>query len=240
MKNVIYILVGALSTLAFTKGKPVKLKPERFISIKVPEPSDICYSEDDNSFYIVSDNGLLFQTDTTGKILQKSPYEGIDFEGVYVKDDKVYVVNETMRKVHRFNKKDLALEETYLQNYSGGRNKGYESITFNEKNGRYVMVTEKDLIYIHEYDENFNRVREFEFSMASDISSVTYYNDFLWFLSDEDMMVFKIDPLNYQVIDKWEIPVLNPEGITFMKNGTMVISADDLERLYYFKNPESK
>lgn len=240
MKTVLILTIATVLFSTYSKDKPIKLSPEKFISIKVPEPSDICFSSKDNSYFIVSDNGFLFHVDSLGNILKKADFEGIDFEGVYLKDGKVYVVNESMRKVHRFDMDSLVLEETYVQTYGGGRNKGYESITFNEATKHFVMFTEKDPIYIHEYDESFNRIKEFEFKEATDISSATWHDGYLWVLSDEDMMIFQLNPTTYKVIQKWYIPVLNPEGITFNNDNNIIISSDDMERLYFFNNPVAK
>ena len=51
--------------------KATKLKPTHWISTKVPEPSDLCFDSKSGNFFVVSDDGILFETDREGKIIRK-------------------------------------------------------------------------------------------------------------------------------------------------------------------------
>lgn len=236
MKLALIILAFAI-TFPQGKVKPVKIKPEKSISIKVAEPSDIAFSASSNSYFVVSDNGLLYELDTEGKVKREADFRGYDFEAVWCNDANVYVVSEMSRSVYRFDKANLKLQNTSEVPYSGGRNKGFEAITYNEKRGRYVMVTEADPIYIFELDADFTTLNRIEFKGSRDISAATWHEGKLWLLSDEDMLIFRLDPESYEVEASWKIPVLNPEGLAFDDKGNMLVVADDLERLYYFKKP---
>lgn len=231
---------GAIGSYASAqkKTKTPSLKFESSVSLKIPEPSDIALSPSGNSFYIVSDNAILLETDLQGTVIRKSDVvKGIDFEGVWSDDRYVYVADETTRKIHLYSHKDLAHEKTLNFSYPGGRNKGVESITYNAAKKAFVLITETDPSIIFETDSNFVQLNEKEWNNSRDVSAATYHNDHIWILSDEDMTVFKCDPLTYEVIDRWKINVLNPEGIAFHNNQMMILS-DDLERMYFFSHPE--
>ena len=220
-------------------GKPREIKPVRTVPIKVKEPSDICLSPSGNSFYIVSDNGVLYETDLNGKILREAAETGYDFEAVYSDENYVYVADEMTRKIHLYSHSDLKLEKTIRVPYSGGRNQAYESLTWNKTKKRLILITEYNPTWIFELDEDFKVVNEIKFKNARDISAATWHDGYLWFLSDEDRTVMKIDPETYKVVDSWLIPVINPEGIAFTKEGQLVIASDDLEKLFYFNNPDN-
>jgi uncharacterized protein YjiK len=229
------LFIAALFCFGFSPlNKIPTAKPDGFYKTKVQEPSDIALSASGNSFYIVSDNGILHETDLEGKIIRTAKHKGIDFEGVYANEQFVYVVDETPRKVYVYNTSDLSLAKTYVLNYNGGRNKGFESITYNQNKEAFVLITEKEPILIREYNHDFVLTNEIEFKGVSDISSATWHNGFIYLLSDEDMMVLKVSPDDYSVIDKRKIPIVNPEGIAFTKDGKMYITSDDMERIYYF------
>lgn len=229
------ILLTVLAS--FKKDKVTKVFHTSWISLKVPEPSDIALAPSGASYYVVSDDAAaVFEIDIEGKILRKSKVLGIDLEGVCARPDFLYVVDETPRKVYQLNYSDLEVVRTFNVPYSGGRNKGYESITYNESKKCFVLITERDPIYIYELDHDFRQINEFRWNFARDISSATYLDGFIYLLSDEDMTVFKCNPSNYQVVDQWKINVHNPEGIVF-HNNLMLIIADDLERLYFFNKP---
>lgn len=232
MKKIYIAFLVGLSCVAFKPNKI--LISYKKINIDVKEPSDICVSPKGNTLYVVSDDGLLFETDFNGKVLREAAVEGVDFEGVYCNKDFVYVVDEFSRKVYQLNHADLAVVKTYHAPYSGGRNSAYEAITFNQKKGVFVLVTEKNPIWIREYDEKFNLLNEVKFTGVRDISAATFYNGYMWLLSDEDMQVLQLDASNYHVINTYKINVLNPEGLAFTDAGEMIICSDDLKRLYFY------
>jgi uncharacterized protein YjiK len=174
------------------------------------------------------------------KVIRKADYEIIDCEGIFVDDKYVYVAEETTRKVKLFDIKTLKLERTVYLPYSGARNKGYEGLTFNKTRNRFAIVTEKDPIYIFELDLDLRVVNEINVSqMARDISSISYHDNFIWMLSDEDRTVFKVNPNTYEIIAKWIVPIPNPEGLAFDAYGNMLIQSDDLNALYFFKTPQN-
>lgn len=246
MKKHIIILSFCFSffgnfVFAQKKNKIQTIKFQSSISLKIPEPSDIALAPNGNSFYIVSDDAILFETDLQGNALRKSTeIKGIDFEAIHADEKYIYVVDETTRKIHLYNHTDLKHVKTLSFPYSGGRNKGIESITFNQAKNAFVLITEADPCLIFETDSNFVQRNEITWKHSRDVSAATYHDNHIWLLSDEDMTVFKCNPLTYQVVEKWKINVLNPEGIAFDKTERMIILSDDLERMYFFTNPETK
>lgn len=233
----LFLYLGVMLTFAsFKKDKTPKLFYNDWITLKIPEPSDIALSPLGQSFYVVSDDqAAVYEIDMTGKVIRQSKTLGIELEAVCARPDFLYVVDETPRKVFQLDYNTLEVVRTFHVPYSGGRNKGFESITYNEKKKCFVLITEKDPIYIFELDADFRQINEYRWKNARDISSATYYADHVWLLSDEDMTVFKCSPDNYEVIANYKINVHNPEGIVF-HDSKMHIVADDLERLYYFIN----
>jgi uncharacterized protein YjiK len=231
---------AALLLLGLTASaqKIIKLKPQKSIAIAIPEPSDICYNPKTDTFFIVSDNGILFETDHDQKIIRKVAEKDADFEAVYADGQFVYAVDETHRNIYRY---DETLNRIGIANvpFSGGRNRGYEAITFNKSKNSFLLLTEKDPITLFELDANFKITNQIDLSrLARDISGATYYNDFLWLLSDESMRLIKLNPATYEVLGQWSLPVINPEGIAFDKDGTLLVTCDDMQRIYYFNNPE--
>ncbi|MNT40712.1 SdiA-regulated [compost metagenome] len=191
-------------------------------------------------FFIVSDNGYLFETDLKGKVLRKANYKGLDNEGVFADDNFVYAVEEFSRAISVLNINTLEVVKKVFIPYSGGRNAGYEAMTFNKAKDVFVLFTEKNPIYAIELDKDLREVNRIDISTISkDVSAATYYKDHLWILGDEDMTVYKLDPLTYKTLNQWKLPIINPEGMAFDKNGDLVILSDDMQKMYYFKNPEN-
>ncbi len=235
-KYLLYISV-VLVFSAFKKDQTPKIYFESWISLKIAEPSDIALAPNGGSFFVVSDDdAAVHEIDLDGKVIRKSKTLGIDLEAVCARPDFLYAVDETPRKIYQLDYETLQVQRTFHVPYSGGRNKGFESITYNERKNCFVLITEKDPIIIFELDHDFRPINEIRWKNARDISSATFHNGSIWFLSDEDMTVFQCDPQNYEILAQWKINVHNPEGIVFHR-GKMLIAADDLERLYYFNQP---
>lgn len=238
-KHYIFIGIVFFSISISSAQKTLKLKPTKWISTVIPEPSDICYSSTSDSFFVVSDKGILFETDRDGKVLRKQKQKDTDFEAVYSDASKVFAVDESNRTIYQYDIKSFKLIKTIVIPYNGARNKGYEAFDYDIVKNKYVLLSESNPIILFELDTDFNIINQTDLSkIASDISSARFYKGFLWLLSDEDMMLLKLNPNTYEVIQKWSLPVINPEGLAFDKDGKIIITCDDMQRIYYFNNPE--
>lgn len=242
IKNTItYLCLILLGTPVLQAQKVIKLKPVKHVSVETPEPSDICYNSKSDTFFIASDTGILFEIDRDGKVLRKQKQKDTDFEAVYSNDKSVYAVDESGRTIYEYDIETLKLTNTTYIQYNGPRNKGYESFTFDAVRNKYLLITESSPAIVFELDPNLNVIKRTDISaIAKDISSVRFYKDELFLLSDEDMMLIKVNPVTYEVIQKWSLPVINPEGLAFDKDGNILITCDDMQRLYYFNNPEKQ
>lgn len=234
----LFFIIPVFFLFAFSNEKPAKLKHSKFVSSPVKEPSDICLSASKQNYFVVSDDGYLYETDLNFRITRKADFEGYDCEAVWADEKYVYVVEESIRNFRLFNVSDLKLVRTIPLDYMGARNSGIESLTYNKTKNCFVALTEKDPLYLYELDENFRVINRIDYGNLPDVSAITYHNDVLYLLSDEGMTISKLNPDDYSIIKTWKINVLNPEGICFSPEGKIVIAADDLERFYFFENPE--
>lgn len=201
---------------------------------KIPEPSDIAYEPENNNCYIVSDDGILFECDSVGKIIRKAPFQGLDFEGVEVKDSFIYVSDETPRKIYKYRRSDLSMVKDYEVTYAGALNKAFESIAYNYTKKCFVLISQEPAT-IFEYDENFKLLDKYRFKYAREISSARWYKGELFLLNSYDQMIYRCDPNTYEVKDEYSINVSNPEGIAFDHNNNVTITSDNLQRIYFFK-----
>jgi uncharacterized protein YjiK len=224
-----------LTSFARKGDRLVKYNYDHFRSTgNIPEPSDVAYDKETNHLFIVSDHGMLFETDLTGKVIRKAKEGGLDFEGVIIKNGYVYVSDETPGKIYKYRKDDLELMQTYKVSWSGALNRAFESITYNETKNCFVLVSQAPPVII-EYDTSFKELNRYPFNATRDVSSARWHNNSCYILGNKDRTIFECDPLNYRIKQAYLINVLNPEGLDFDSDENVYITSDDLQRLYFFK-----
>lgn len=225
-----------LSLFACKESQPPavqKLVIDAQYSLAIPEPSDICYAAASNTYYVVSDNGFLYETDAKGAILRKADYTGYDFEAVYVEGDKIFVSEERTRLVLEFDRLTLKKTHTYTIPDNGARNKGVESLTFLPSKNAFLAITEKEPKKMMEFTKEWTMSNTTTFQGVSDISAATYYNGALYLLSDEEHCVLRLND-DYSIAQRYDLPILNPEGLCFQPDGSLLVVSDDLQTLYHF------
>jgi len=199
--------------------------------IPVLEPSGLTLTSNQNGFWTVSDeDSSLYELDKYGKIIKRIKVDGFDLEGVTVIDEATLaIVLERTREVVVLDTSGTELQRVKI-NLEGELNSGLEGITYNESTKHFYIVTEKDPAFIIELDGDLNEVRRDTIKFAADVSGIFYAeNDsILWILSDEDQMVVKTD-MELNIITKFNISVIQPEGITVNKNGDRLYIISDLE-----------
>ncbi len=239
MKKAWYVGAMALTLSAQCFAQTAgKLEPIDKVYLKVPEPSDMAYDAERNSFWVVSDNGILFELNTAYEVLRQSAEIATDLEGVAVYGDYVLCVDETYRKVLFVRRDNLNLERAVELPYLGGRNQGYESLAVKPKQQGFYLITERNPIWLMSFDAAFNKQDTRRLEMAEDISAAVFHQGHLWLLSDEDRMVFKCDAEGQKILSSWKLDVLNPEGLCFDASGKMYVVSDDRALLYIFQAPK--
>lgn len=234
------IIVLLLVLTAFTacvkdnEEKPVdKITLLGRYDIPVIEPSGLTLTSDQNGFWTVSDeDSSLYELDSYGKIIKRIKVAGFDLEGVTVIDDSTLaVVLERTREVVILDTAGTEMKRVKI-NIEGELNSGLEGITYNESTKHFYIVNEKDPPLLIELDGDYNEVRRDTIRFAADVSGIFYdKNDsLLWILSDEDQMVVKTD-MELNIITKFKISILQPEGIAVNNKGDRMYIVSDIEEM---------
>ncbi len=226
---VLTAIAGCIKDKEEKSGEKITLL--RRYDIPVPEPSGLTLTNDQNRFWTVSDeNSSLYELDKFGKIIKRIKVNGFDLEGVTVIDEATLaIVLERTREVVVLDSSGMELQRVKI-NLEGELNSGLEGISYNDSTKHFYIVNEKDPALIIELDGELNEVGRDTIKFAADVSGIYYAeNDYmLWILSDEDQMVIKTD-MELNIITKFKISVIQPEGITVNKKGDRLYIISDLE-----------
>jgi len=220
-----------------TKNPAPKLKLVHEYKLKVPEPSGLCFAEDYNSLWLVSDQtGNMYRLNLSGEILETIELQGDDLEGLdlnrvtgewIVAEERSGLLKFTdargqvLRQVEILTTRDNSGLEGCCADRSGS------VFALKEKNpGRWFALQDNGKV---QAQTDLKFARDF-----SDITADTCLNRF-WILSDEDQSLFLWDALQ-GIIETWKIPVENPEGLAVnFRTGEIFIVSDASAGLYIFK-----
>ena len=239
---IIALLLALTAFAGCTKEKEEKTHDKITLlaryDIPVIEPSGLTLTSEQNGFWTVSDeDSSLYKLDSYGMIIKKIKVNGFDLEGITVIDGATLaIVLERTREVVILDTAGTELKRVKI-NLDGELNLGLEGITYNENTKHFYIVNEKDPPLIIELDGDLNEVRRDTIKFAADVSGIFYdeNDNMLWILSDEDQMVVKTD-LELNIITKFKLSVIQPEGITVNSTGDrMYIISDREEKLSVYK-----
>jgi len=237
--TLLLILAAFTGCIKEKEEKPVdKITLLGSYDIPVPEPSGLTLASDQNGFWTVSDEDCtLYKLNEYGKIIKRIKVNGFDLEGVTIIDEATLaIVLERTREVVILDTSGTELHRVKI-NLEGELNSGLEGITYNDSTKYFYIVNEKDPVLIIELDGDLNEVKRDTIKFVADVSGIFYdgNNNMLWILSDENQMVVKTD-MKLNIITKFNISVIQPEGITInRKNDRMYIISDKEEKLSVYK-----
>lgn len=228
---------GVYSSLA--QASYPMLRPTLKYSVKgMSEASEIVLAADGQNVYILADKAYVYKADMQGKKIQKIDVKGYDIEGATLVGDKLYISDENLRQVLCYNLSTQTLEKTHQLHYGGGANLGFESIVHLPLSNTFLLASEKSPCVFHEYSETFQLLNQFQIKGIREVSALCWYQNNLYVLSDEEATVYKVDLQKHTIINAWQVPIINPEGLCFNKQGEMMIISDDMGKLFVFSNPE--
>lgn len=227
-----FLHVGALWSQA---SAPIKIRPSVSHTIEIPEPSDLAYHAQSQTFYVVSDDeGCIAQIDSTGRLMRKSHQLGYDLEALAQRGEQWYWMDEMTRTLGLVTADFDEVKRIQLS-YFGGRNKAFESLVWIEDHQVLLAITERDPIWVWTMNSDLEVMSQIELPVKTrDISGATWFNGKLWLLSDEDRTVFECSYPEFRVERSFLLPIINPEGLAFDTSGKLYVCSDDLERLFVF------
>lgn len=219
----------------FAQQKIVRLKPEKKVRLAIPEPSDFTWFA--GAWYVVSDNGYLYRCTEDFTTCTRTSVSGADFEALTGDGQGLWVSEESLRLLHRY---DAQLQRTatlHLQE-NGPLNAGFEALAWDPGRGLLIGVTESPPV-IFEIENGTQKAFQLRLHIRGDISAATVHQGALWLLGDESRKLYKLNIPSYTIEKTFALPVINPEGLAFDVEGRLLVLSDDRQTVYYFRLPAS-
>ena len=239
----ISLFITALILITIISCKEKEQPPKNLLTyvrsytISVPEPSGLVMTQNKRGFWTVSDEtSTIYRLDNEGNVVQTIKVDGFDFEAITLIDDTILVIlQERTREMVFLDTLGTELKRVKLD-LEGELNSGPEGIAFNPENRHFYILNEKKPSMFVELDEQLNIIKKDTLKYCKDVSGLYFdeANQFFWMLSDESQLVIKTD-LNGKLLEKIEITIPQPEGITLSEDGRkLYIVSDNKETLYVF------
>lgn len=237
--TILFLFIILLASTGEEEIRSGKLSLIKKIKLQIPEPSGLTFDVSKKHLLIVSDNnGKIYKTDLSGKIVNEKIIINADIEGVTIINDTTYaVISERAREIIIIDNKYKVLN-IIKTGISGKDNKGFEGIAFIESENIFIVANEKSPTEIYKISLSGELISKREIKFAKDLSGLFYDSDRneVWILSEESAIVYRCD-MNFKIITTYKIPNDQLEGITITKNDMFLVS-DKSEILYHFKITE--
>lgn len=234
MKSTFTTLIFIIST--YTSNAQPLIRYDHYYKLKIQEPSDLCFSADEQSLFIVSDSDGIYETDLKGNIKDSYLTRKFDLEAVCLSgDSSLIAVDESSNKLLYFSINPLTLQKSKETQIISKPNSGIEAICSIE-NGRWIVFQEKKPAKAFVIDAEAHILKSVVLNQISDISGAIHYDGHLWLLSDEDASIYKVS-LDFKTIKKaFRLPFSGAEGIAVSSEGDLYIVSDSTHMLYIFED----
>ena len=237
MKLFIFYTSIILAFLSCKKNEELPiLSAINTIPIDVSEPSGMCFDNEKNYFYVVSDSTkTVYKLNLSGEIIDEFNEIGDDLEGITFNSDNstLLIANEKNRTIIQTNLSGniLSINEVEGINFE---NKGLEGITYNTNNKHIYLLNEESPGQLIELDTNFVSLNTYNLDFANDYSGICYNDieDNFWIVSEESKLIVKCD-LFGNSLKKYKIKEEKTEGIVFSNNNIYLIS-DSKSEIYIY------
>ncbi len=214
----------------------VSLKVLKQYNLNVPEPSGLAFHVDKKNLWTVSDQtGNVYKINLAGQVIEALEIGADDLEGVFFHRgfQSLLVVEEYLADVLRID--TLGVVSNRYEILRTHDNSGLEGICA-DNDGNIFVLKEKAPGKWIALNSDFSIKEEIELHFAPDYSDITpdtTLNRF-WILSDQAKQVFLWDK-NDGVIEKYNVPVENPEGIAIdFENKIFYIVSDAQQKFFIF------
>ncbi len=185
------------------------------------EPSGAVWH--DNGLLVVSDEGYLIKVDVQGNILQDQVYVGGDLEGITIKGNYAYLLNEYPQQVIEFDLSTWSKTGNFwdLSDMLGNSSEGAEALTYNSNQNLWYVGSQYDG-QIYTYDNNFNYVGVINTGFSKDCSGIFYdqENNITHAIFDRYNTVLEIE-----TEETYQLPGSAQEGIA-IHDGLVYIAQD--------------
>ena len=257
-----YIMMALLSLLLWgckegRVGESIEsVKEGRIATIR--EASGICYIKASETFFVVGDNGFVYQIGKSGDILDWHDFalrDHRDFEGITYdeKKDLLYIAVEGVDNLLVIDRSYTVHEELNIERKDIHGDKilekdnqnGIEAITFVADalyiaNQSYTFLPELDPSVLIKLDlpESDKVLLEKVVSLEpyTDIAGLDYHDKRIYLVSDDEKLLLVYDPQKEEITDSISLKSFDAaledmaiEGVAFDDNGYIYFAYDDKE-----------
>ncbi len=229
--------------------------------VNLSEPSGICYSSLSDTLFVACDNGFIYELSKNGKVINKKSFNSLknhDFEGIAYNEnedllfvaiegsDNVLVLDRSLKSKRTIN---LNRED------SSGRlilkkdkENGLEGIAIDQRGEVYISnqsfnkFTLDDPSAIIHIDSELGDIKEVINPSFLNISGLSFYEDYLYMVSDTNNLLIKYDIPNKMIITSIKVKTFSSdlkgialEGVTFDNEDNIYFTDDKGGKIFKYK-----
>lgn len=217
---------------------------------KIEEPSGIVYHDAHGSYYVVGDQGELYQVSKTGQLEKKKKLKNGDFEGITVDPvtQLLYIAVEGDEEILEVNPDNFKIVRKFtVERYFQGKlvldeeDDGIEGLTYNPHTKSFFLTNQQ---FNNDKSADASAVFELEFPQSNkgnqklriihykkmpitDLSVISYdvNKSVFYVVSDINDTLITMDR-DFNILDQTILPGLDQEGLALTPEGDFLIAQD--------------
>ena len=219
-------------------------KPDGKVIADIPEASGIAYCSNSDTLIVANDEGSYYEISTDGIRMDKTKLGNYDLEGVVCEDRELIFAIED-KGVLIVDRKRIKKEKITLDTQYNGKKlplfskkSGVEGIA---KEGNRIYLSKqsnkkkKSFIAVIEFRPYPSRVIDVIEHGIPDIAGLTFYEEYLYMVSDKEDLLVKYDLKKMKKVHKVKLSKGSWEGIAFDNKGFVYLADDDGKVFKYKK-----
>ncbi|MCX7880444.1 MAG: hypothetical protein N2517_07260 [Ignavibacteria bacterium] len=228
-----------LSLLLFSLGcegvRTTSLQEKQIVRLPIANPEGICFSENDTSFYLVTDDGEIARLNVNFELIHIQEITNVKFVDIFVDDFFIYTLSP--KEIIVLKKASFEIVSKRALDFLKRKNRNALSLFFNAWTRTFNIIVEEKGIYIYELEpKQFKFISKQKLKGIDKATAAMLLANNILLIDNQTNTVYKIDITDrYKIISKYQIQQQDIVGITYSEKIGLILLSKELRRAYVYE-----
>ncbi len=203
--------------------------------LDVAKPKVICFSASDSTFFLVSDDLIIYKLDINFNVIQTKKIFDEEIQSLFSDEIMIYALSKN--KIYFVDKKNLEITKKINISKILPRNGKPVCIVFNPLSKTFLLVVQTRLPIVYELDPvYFRKVSSKKISkvLRADCGFVRRASLFL--VNADRRQIFELDMTNkYDIVNTFTYSAMEVTSATYSDRLGLILLSQNLRRIFVYK-----